>query len=444
MPFGILEDPKIPYGDQASKIFNLDAARDRDNGIQRVVPFLGAGVSISARSHSPLPAAQLPDTDKLEQVFQLLGLEKRARTFAELAILTAYLMQAAEQAGVSASPTADKLRAELREGDYPPSAGELAHLFSLLSSYTTFERVVERVRGNFGEYPFGATGEEQIESLKLLAKVTGVANPPEVLTGITSYYESISGRGGLWNSLSSVIARKKKPTPTHKLLAAAAKYHLAQKYTLDYLIITTNYDCLMEQALDDLGVPYVVLLTRKADQKVVVRFSENIPNADDLKRHHMGPNNGHYAHNFVLQMFGEPRYLVVIYKIHGCLSEKLQREEADGVVISDTDYVQYIKQMGQGNGLIPAHVNNLMHGKEFLFMGYSLNDWNVRSIFETVREKRNLSSDGQDYSVMRDVTPFEEVFFRRNDVMIFQTDLSHFAGRVVGGLPPDVREGLGL
>src|SRR5262249_21992796 len=148
------------------------------------------------------------------------------------------------------------------------------------------------------------------------------------------YFESVGDRESLWENLSSVIAPKKTPTETHKLLAKSARHHLAQKLAIDYLIITTNYDCLMEQALDDLNIPYAVLLTRKNDQKVVVRFSEKIPDYEYLEDLNKGEVDGSVANGFVLQKAGDVRNVVVIYKIHGCVSPKFKRKEADGVIIS--------------------------------------------------------------------------------------------------------------
>jgi SIR2-like protein len=130
---------------------------------------------------------------------------------------------------------------------------------------------------------------------------------------------------------------------------------------------------------------------------------------------------------------------VVIYKIHGCLYPKLKREEADGVIISDNDYVSYIKQMGKGSSVIPSNVNTLINNKPFVFLGYSLNDWNIRSSFETMREKRSQFGGVQDFSVMYDVGEYEEVFFQRNDILIFKTDLNSFVDGIINALPEAVK-----
>lgn len=441
--FKILNRDQIPYVDQAGRLFNLTGGQLNDNCIQRIVPFLGAGVSISGRQNALRSSIDNPASVNFESIFQQLGFEGRAKVFLELAILLAYLMQSWEQSEQEHDAPREvdgDLLTKLQQDIYPPSAGELAKLFSHLANYSSFRDIVRRLRGKFPAHTFGAAEEQQVEALKLLASVTGIANPPDLLTSITSYFESVGDRDSLWKNLSSVISLKNTPTSTHKMLAAAAHRHLSQKRTLDYLIITTNYDCLMEKALDDLDVPYAVLLTRRSDQKVVVRFSEKIPDFAWLNDLNQGETGGNFANGFVLQKSGDLRNLVVIYKIHGCLYPKLKREEADGVIISDNDYVNYIKQMGNGSNVIPSYVNTLMNNKPFLFLGYSLNDWNIRSIFETMREKRSQYGGVQDVSVMYEVGEFEEVFFQRNDILIFKTDLNSFVDGIVRSLPEDVRK----
>jgi hypothetical protein len=111
--------------------------------------------------------------------------------------------------------------------------------------------------------------------------------------------------------------------------------------------------------------------------------------------------------------------------VHGCLYQKLTVDD-DGVVISENDYVEYISQMNTSQGTIPAYVNNLMQAKPFLFLGYSLSDWNVRSVFETLRKKRGEHFGGQDYSVMSYLGEYEKLFFQRSEAAILKTDLNSF------------------
>src|SRR5512132_1948108 len=83
---------EIPYEDLAADIFPENVLEG-----QRFVPFLGAGVSISGRSFKPrttLKAA--PNRVDVDKALAALNFTGRARTFAEVAILLAFLVQAAE------------------------------------------------------------------------------------------------------------------------------------------------------------------------------------------------------------------------------------------------------------------------------------------------------------------------------------------------------------
>ncbi len=428
---------EIPYEDLAASMFPENVQEG-----QRFVPFLGAGVSISGRTFKPRPTLKAaPQREQIDKALSLLNLSGKAKTFAEMAVLLAYLIQTAELELPIETPIA--LLDRLKKEDYPPSAGELAELFSQRSHYSTFLRISEGLRNLFPGEVFTTNEEEHLEMLQLLAKVTRIANPPEALTSIASYFETHEGRKDLWDLLKQVITPKNTPTRTHKLLAKAAQYHLQQKGAGDYLIITTNYDCLMENALDNMTneldqpappVPYVVLTTRKGDPKVLIRCSEAVENREVLKTRYW---NKSYPSSFVLS---KSQSLVIIYKIHGCLHPDLAYED-EGLVISDNDYVDYVSQMSK-IGIIPATVSELMRDKRMWFLGYSLSDWNVRSIYETV--KRKSDPDGKnikDYSVMYSVGDFESLFFEKNNITIFQASLNEFVDGIVASLPTGVKIG---
>ena len=146
-------------------------------------------------------------------------------------------------------------------------------------------------------------------------------------------------------------------------------------------------------------------------------------------------NKPAYAKQFIL-MRREP--LVVVYKIHGSLSEQERRDD-DSIVISDNDYVQYISRMSSTEGALPAHVRNLMLEKPLLFLGYSLNDWNVRSIFEMIRQERGSEFEVKDYSVVRSFTKPEEAYCGRQRVDIVHTELQAFVGGIRGFAPAEAR-----
>jgi SIR2-like domain len=419
---------EIPYEDLAADMFPESVLEG-----QKFVPFLGAGVSISGRAFKPqLTLKAAPKRSDMDQALATLNLTGRARTFAEVAILLAFLVQAAETEEVVEKPNA--LLDRLKKEDFPPSAGELTELLRQRSHYSTFLRIAEGLRALFPADAITTTEDDQEQMLQLLAKISGIANPPEALTSIASYFESLEGRKDLWELMREVMATKKTPTRTHKLLAEATRFHLSDKVASDYLIITTNYDCLMENALDALSVPYVVLTTRKGDPKVLIRCSQNVKDRDVLRNRYW---NKLYPSGFVLS---KAQSLVILYKIHGCLHQDLAFED-EGLVISDNDYVDYVSQMSK-IGIIPATVSELMRDKPLWFLGYSLSDWNVRSIYEAVKQKSDPDRKNiKDFSVMHSVGDFEKLFFEKNRITIFQASLNEFVDGIVAGLRTGVTIG---
>jgi len=60
--------------------------------------------------------------------------------------------------------------------------------------------------------------------------------------------------------------------------------------------------------------------------------------------------------------------------------QRLANRRTDSIVISDNDYVTNISRFSDNDGVIPACVTEILSSAErpyFLFMGYSLRDWNV-------------------------------------------------------------------
>lgn len=117
----ILEKDRIPYEDQAQLLFNLDGEGLASPAEQQIVPFLGAGVSISGRTFSadPKPSPNYPDREKLELIFQELGLDGQAKTFLEIAILLACRLQFSQSQRSQFSK--EELLKRLQSYVYPPS-----------------------------------------------------------------------------------------------------------------------------------------------------------------------------------------------------------------------------------------------------------------------------------------------------------------------------------
>jgi hypothetical protein len=225
--------------------------------------------------------------------------------------------------------------------DRPPLGNELGHLF------------IDKICENDG------TDERKLQMRS--------ENLP--LSWISQYFEEISDRPKLIKRLSSFIDGK-KPSPLLKALA-----RMPFKY-----IVTTNYDTLFEEALD--GVQ---------------------------KKYHKGIYNANKVSRAITQDIGESQVSVdrpFIYKLHGDIKHVFEgnpdyeyEPERDSIVLTDEDYLHFIlrmsqvsdnKEKGDANSSdfypIPQSINKAFTGlnqNTFLFIGYSLRDYNLRLIFKT-------------------------------------------------------------
>jgi len=93
----------------------------------------------------------------------------------------------------------------------------------------------------------------------------------------------------------------------------------------------------------------------------------------------------------------------------------------DSYLISEEDYVDFLGR--SGGSYIPPYITGLMTGKAFLFLGYSLEDWNVRVIL------RKLLKSSKSGDVER-----ERERWQANDLNVYPMDLSEFAKKLKGQL----------
>ena len=109
--FEIWKGRDIRYWDIAPKLFP-------DSYVQQIVPFLGAGVSVSEREpEEKLPSPVYPSTEVIQQVCTLLGLaDEKSRTYIEYAIRAALWMRAWEATnGSLPSPHGTRAKTESRK-----------------------------------------------------------------------------------------------------------------------------------------------------------------------------------------------------------------------------------------------------------------------------------------------------------------------------------------
>jgi hypothetical protein len=135
------------------------------------------------------------------------------------------------------------------------------------------------------------------------------------------------------------------------------------------LIVTTNYDDSLERAFAEAGEPFD-LVTYMADGEERGKFRHTRPDGTS----ELIPVPNEYTE---LRCEERP----VIAKIHGTVARR--PEDPDSYVITENHYISYLTHTDLTQ-LIPLYVAMRMRKSHFLFLGYSLKDWNLRVILHRI------------------------------------------------------------
>lgn len=180
------------------------------------------------------------------------------------------------------------------------------------------------------------------------------------LTKMAQYYEAVLGPEPLRERLRDIFSYAQTPTPLHHFLAEAAA---------PLLIVTTNYDDLMERAYKQRGKPYDVVV-HMTDQEKVLWWDHNKEEPQEVL-----PDD----------LLIDLDQVSVVYKMHGAIDRR--KDRIGHYVITEDDYVEFLTRMTR-RSVIPPIFAEPFQSRPFLFLGYGLYDWNLRVILNRIQEFR--------------------------------------------------------
>ena len=234
------------------------------------------------------------------------------------------------------------------------------------------------------------------------------------LAKVSSYYADIAGRRPLRERLRDVLNHDYQSGPLHELLA---------DIPAPLLIVVTNYDTLVEQAFRAKGKPYDLVIY-PTDRKAIANAILWWP------------------HGASEPLVKEPRKLdidlartTVIYKMHGTIMP--ENNKWDSFVITEEDYVEFLSRMTT-NTAIPSLFYPYFRERSFLFLGYSLRDWNLRVILKNLSKyfpKRQANRDDDEdqlpsWAIQRNPFELERKLWDKRRVTIFDVALDEFARKL--------------
>jgi len=232
------------------------------------------------------------------------------------------------------------------------------------------------------------------------------------LPRVAQYVAVMKGSGPLYDELHALLDADAPPTAVHRFFARAAPL-LRERGVPHQLIVTTSYDLALETAFLEAGEEFDVV-SYVASGPARGKFCHITPQGSgrliDL------PNT--YATELSLEK------RTVILKLHGQVDRGAEREW-ESFVVTEDDYIDYLAQTDLA-GAVPVALAAKLRRSHFLFLGYTMADWNLRVILNRLWSDQPLSY--RSWAVQPEPKPLEREFWRRRDVEVHELPLEQYAG----------------
>jgi hypothetical protein len=119
----------------------------------------------------------------------------------------------------------------------------------------------------------------------------------------------------------------------------------------------------------------------------------------------------------------------VLLKIHGAVDRK--KADQDSYVITEDHYTDYLTRTDISN-LIPVKLAEKLRHSSYLFLGYSLRDWNLRVILRRIWGEQQLTY--QSWAVQLAPTTLDQKFWGKHGVEIVDQSLEDYVAALSEGM----------
>jgi hypothetical protein len=181
----------------------------------------------------------------------------------------------------------------------------------------------------------------------------------------------------LYAVLHEVFETKCPPTSLHKFLATLPALLREKGHPLRYqLIVTTNFDDMLERAFTEAGVPFdVVSYEAEGDKRGKFWHWKSDGDVALIEL----PNQ--------YQAFSLEQRAVIL-KVHGAFVRT--DPDRDSYVITEDHFLDYLTRTDISS-LLPVELAKILRKSHFLFLGSRLPEWNLRVIFHRIWREQRLT-----------------------------------------------------
>ncbi|HVF50704.1 MAG TPA: SIR2 family protein [Pyrinomonadaceae bacterium] len=238
------------------------------------------------------------------------------------------------------------------------------------------------------------------------------------LLRVSQYIALVRGVGPLNKRLREVFMPEYPPTPLHHFFAKLPQTLQQRTGRASHqLIVTTNYDDMMERAFGAAGEQFdVVTYMTSGSHEQRGKFLHTAP--DGEVRLIEKPNEYRLP-------LDENRNLTrsVVLKIHGAVDRTAP--DRDSYVITEDHYIDYLTR-SDISSLVPVTLAEKLKSSNFLFLGYSLRDWNLRVILHRIWMEQQQNANYKSWAIQLKPEKLEQKFWENRDVEIFHAPLDAY------------------
>jgi DNA-binding SARP family transcriptional activator len=259
-------------------------------------------------------------------------------------------------------------------------------------------------------------GADVAELAVRLAKRFDYTENGSSLPRVAQYVAVMRGSGPLYDELHALLEPESRPTQIHRFFAALPPL-LRERGLPHQLLVTTSYDVALERAF------------LEADEEFdVVSYIASGPNRG--KFCHIRPDgSGQFVdlpNTYATELSLERR--TVILKLHGQVDCGPQREW-ESFVVTEDDYIDYLAKSDVA-AAVPVSLAAKLRRSHFLFLGYTMADWNLRVVLNRLWSDQPLTY--RSWAVQPEAKPLEREFWRRRDVDVQELPLERYVETLAG------------
>ena len=237
------------------------------------------------------------------------------------------------------------------------------------------------------------------------------------LARVSQYVAALLGEGPLEQELHDLFDADYPPTDLHHFLARLSRrIRETESVRERMLIVTTNYDDALERAFTADGEPYELITY--------------IAGGTDRGRFRHITADGEATVIQVPNEYVDPRLnqRTVIAKIHGSVDRSEDRIHGDSFVITEDHYIDYIARADIAR-LFPVTLAAKLRTSHFLFLGYSLRDWNLRVMLYRLWGEQ-AGRKFKSWAIQKDPDRIDCAAWDERGVEILDIKVEHFVAAV--------------